>query len=73
MLRLENVKYLTVHKAKGLESEVVIIINLKDSYNGFPSKIKENKVLEKQNFIKSEKQIDDGYGPENEYFYYFDR
>ena len=37
--------YMTVHKAKGLEEEVVIVINLDDRYLGFPNKIKEEKVL----------------------------
>lgn len=37
--------YLTVHKSKGLEEENVIIINLVDSYLGFPNQIKDEKVL----------------------------
>ena len=37
--------YMTVHKAKGLEEEVVIVINLDDRYLGFPNKIKEEKGL----------------------------
>ena len=43
----EDIKltYLTVHKSKGLESENVIIINLKNDALGFPSKIKEHKIL----------------------------
>lgn len=40
-----KMKYLTVHKAKGLEEENVIIINLKDDILGFPNKIKDNKLL----------------------------
>ena len=34
-----HIKYLTVHKSKGLEEDCVIIINLIDDYLGFPSKI----------------------------------
>lgn len=38
-------KYLTIHKSKGLESEVVIIINLVDSIVGLPTKMKDEKIL----------------------------
>ena len=41
----KKIKYLTVHASKGLESECVIIINLKDSTLGFPNKIIDNKIL----------------------------
>lgn len=43
----ENIKirYLTIHKSKGLESENVIVINLINDYIGFPNKIKEDKIL----------------------------
>ena len=37
--------YLTVHKAKGLEEENVIIINLINGLNGFPCQIIDNKIL----------------------------
>ena len=37
--------YMTVHKAKGLEEDVVIVINLDDRYLGFPNKINEDKIL----------------------------
>ena len=40
-----KVKYLTVHKSKGLEEEVVIIINLYDDALGFPSKLEDDKIL----------------------------
>ena len=36
---------MTVHKSKGLESDNVIIINMNDDILGFPSKIKEDKIL----------------------------
>ncbi|MBR1376983.1 MAG: UvrD-helicase domain-containing protein [Bacilli bacterium] len=39
-------KYMTVHKSKGLEEDVVIVINLKDDIMGFPSKLEDNKILE---------------------------
>lgn len=37
--------YLTMHKSKGLEEENVIVINLEDKLLGFPSQIKEDKML----------------------------
>ena len=43
----DNIKitYLTVHKSKGLEEENVILNNMKDELLGFPSQIKNNKIL----------------------------
>ena len=38
-------RYLTMHKSKGLESEVVILINMEDSLVGMPTKIKQEKLL----------------------------
>ena len=38
-------KYLTIHKSKGLESEKTIIINLEDKYDSLPSKIEEIEYL----------------------------
>ncbi len=40
-----NIKYLTIHSSKGLESDCVIILNLKNDKYGLPSKIKENEIL----------------------------
>ena len=36
-----DITYMTVHKAKGLESDNVIIINLENKVNGFPNQLKE--------------------------------
>ena len=41
----KKIKYLTVHKSKGLEEENVIIINLENKLLGFPSQIEDDKVL----------------------------
>ncbi len=41
-----NIRYLTVHKSKGLEEENVIILNMNDDYLGFPNKILDNKILD---------------------------
>lgn len=40
-----NIKYLTVHRSKGLEEETVIIISLENNIWGFPNKIKDEKIL----------------------------
>ena len=41
----KNIRYLTVHSAKGLEDDYVIILNAIDDVLGFPNKIKDNSVL----------------------------
>ena len=38
-------KYLTVHMAKGLEEESVVLIKFSNDYLGFPSKIENNRLL----------------------------
>lgn len=40
------IKYLTVHRSKGLEEENVILINANDDYLGFPNKIIDDQVFE---------------------------
>ena len=47
-----SIKYLTVHKSKGLEEDCVIIINLIDNILGFPNKIKNNQIIELLNDYK---------------------
>lgn len=42
---LDNIRYLTVHKSKGLESDNVIIINVVNSVLGFPNNLDNNKVF----------------------------
>lgn len=42
-----EIKYLTIHKSKGLQADYVFIINNKDKGFGFPSKIVEDTVIEK--------------------------
>lgn len=42
-----NINYLTIHKAKGLESECVIIINLINDINGLPNKIINPQIITK--------------------------
>ncbi len=40
-----KIRFLTVHAAKGLESDVVILLNLENSLYGFPTLLKDEKVL----------------------------
>ena len=40
-----NIYYKTIHKAKGLEEDNVLIINLTSDINSLPSKIKDEKIL----------------------------
>ena len=47
------ITYLTVHKAKGLEEENVIVINMIDEALGFPNKMKDNMEL---SFVLSKKE-----------------
>ena len=48
----KKIRFLTVHKSKGLEEENVVIINLEDNILGFPSKMKNNNILR---FVLSDK------------------
>jgi DNA helicase-4 len=40
-----NITYMTVHKSKGLESDIVVLINLSSSILGFPSQIPNPEIL----------------------------
>lgn len=40
-----SISYLTVHKSKGLEADIVILIHVTNDYLGFPSKKSEDKYL----------------------------
>ena len=60
-----NIKYLTVHRSKGLEADVVIIINMENNLLGFPNKIKDDRILRFVS-INSEKQM---YSEERRLFY----
>lgn len=60
-----ELEFMTVHRAKGLGYDNVIIINAIDSLYGFPSKIQEDPVL--QYVIKDDKAIE--YAEERRLFY----
>ncbi|MDD2505142.1 MAG: UvrD-helicase domain-containing protein [Bacilli bacterium] len=42
-----KIKYLTIHKAKGLEADDVVVVNLKNEATGLPSKISDDKIISK--------------------------
>ena len=44
---INNINYFTIHKSKGLESDNVILINLSNDVLGIPSKVKNNKFIDK--------------------------
>ena len=41
-----KIKYMTIHSSKGLESDVVIILNVNNDIYGIPSKVKDDNLLE---------------------------
>lgn len=55
-----NLRYLTIHKSKGLECDNVILINLENYENGFPSQKKNHQILnfinQKENFLYEEER-----------------
>lgn len=56
-----DLRYLTVHKSKGLEADNVIVINMNNDKLGFPSQIEEDKILRlvnksKENFSFEEER-----------------
>lgn len=60
-----NIEYRTVHQSKGLESDNVILINLKNKKAGFPNKMVDDPVL---NFVK--RNLDSfNYAEERRLFY----
>ena len=60
-----NIKYLTVHMAKGLEEDNVVLLRMDNSYLGFPSKIKNNRLISLIN--NNYEEID--YAEERRLFY----
>ncbi len=61
-----NIRYLTIHKAKGLESDNVVIINLENNYYGFPSKVMDENILK---YLKNNNLEDFKYSEERRLFY----
>ena len=50
-----RIDYLTIHSAKGLGYDNVILINTKTGKNGFPSNIKNNKIID--NMVRIDKNM----------------
>ena len=59
-----TLKYMTIHSSKGLESDIVIVLNLIDDIYGIPSKLKEGQL------IKLLKDEDDYYYSEERRLFY---
>ena len=60
-----NIRYLTVHMAKGLEEDNVVLLKFSNDYLGFPSKIMNNNILDMIN----ENMEDIPYAEERRLFY----
>lgn len=60
-----DTRYLTVHMAKGLEEESVILIKFSNDYLGFPSKIENNRLLS----LITDNEEDIPYAEERRLFY----
>ena len=59
-----NIEYKTVHSAKGLEADYVIVINLEDSKVGFPNKINNPELI---NYVFPKEKYE--YAEERRLFY----
>ncbi len=62
----KKIQFLTIHAAKGLESNLVIVINMIDSTLGFPNKIEEYNLFNYINPFKKSKFL---YAEERRIFY----
>jgi DNA helicase-4 len=49
-----NIKFITVHRAKGLEADNVIILNVKNDLYGFPNKLTDDPIL---SLLLSEEEV----------------
>ena len=48
-----DIRFMSIHKSKGLEFDEVIILNFKDFFSGFPNKIEDDSVL---HFLKDKEE-----------------
>ena len=48
-----DIRFMSIHKSKGLEYDEVIILNFKDYFSGFPNKIEDDSVL---HFLKDKEE-----------------
>lgn len=56
-----SIKFLTIHRSKGLESDYVFILNNRNNYSPFPNKVKDIPVIEiltdsKENYLYAEER-----------------
>ncbi len=61
-----NIEFRTVHKAKGLEADYVMVLNLTDKLNGFPNKMLNDPVLD---FVTKKNNENIDYPEERRLFY----
>ena len=58
--KYNNAIYKTVHSAKGLESDCVVLINLEDKITGFPSEIRNPDIIDyvfpKEDYLYAEER-----------------
>ena len=56
-----HINYMTVHKSKGLEFNNILILNMEDSYLGFPNKMKDpyifHYIKKNNNLMKEERRL----------------
>ena len=60
-----DIRYLTIHKSKGLEADNVIVINFFNSTLGFPNQIKEERIMR----LVTKREEDYPYSEERRLFY----
>ena len=60
-----DIRYLTIHKSKGLEADSVIVINFFNSTLGFPNQIKEERIMR----LVTKREEDYPYSEERRLFY----
>ena len=56
-------KFLTVHRSKGLEADNIIVLNVIDELTGFPNKIEDDRILR---FVSNKSEL---YDEERRLFY----
>ncbi len=61
-----NIKFLTVHSAKGLGFDQVILINAIDDTYGFPSKVKDDEII---SILNNDFEENIAYAEERRLFY----
>ena len=68
-----KVRFLTVHKAKGLEADNVILINLINSLYGFPNKLEDERIFKYVNNYKDNIRYEALTRTKNNIYFYLDK